>query len=118
MAFDNEPKSPYYSTRVRISDVTSPKAWIGYKERTIEVTYGNQEFRDIPSENPQDIGDTAKKSLKDEILEAFRITDEVAEERKFKFVDQTKKNDKNEPFIETKYPEVKEYENTGVATSQ
>ena len=62
------------------------------------MTYGNQEFRDIPSENPQDIGDTAKKSLKDEILEAFRITDEVAEERKFKFVDQTKKNDKNEPI--------------------
>jgi hypothetical protein len=91
-------KAPYYSVRVRISDITSPKAWIGYKERTIEVTYGNQDSRKMTVDKA-DLGNIQERCLKDDLLKAFRETDEVAEARGFKFADETKKNDKGEPLI-------------------
>ena len=90
-------KSPYYSTRIRISDITSPKAWIGYKERTIEVTYGNQDSRKLTVDK-DDLGNIQERSLKDDLLRAFRETDEVAEARGFRFADEAKKNDKGEPI--------------------
>ena len=96
-SFDSETKCPYYSTRVRISDITSPKAWIGYKERTIEITYGNQESRKITIDK-DDLANIEERSIKDDILKAFTATDEVAKARGFKFVDETKKNDKGEPI--------------------
>ncbi len=97
MTFETENKPTYYSTRIRISDVTSPKPWIGYKERTIEIVYGNQEFRKITVDK-NDLANIEQRCIRDDILEAFRATDEVARARSFKFVDQTKKNDKNEPL--------------------
>lgn len=94
---NQEEKSPYYSTRIRISDVTSPKAWLGYKERTIEVTYGNLDTKII--RNQADISEVIQeRSIKDDLLRAFRETDEVGEARGFKFVDETKKNEKGDPL--------------------
>ena len=82
----NEEKLPYFSKRIRLADVTSPKECLGLKERTIEVIMGNSE-KSITYKNPQDIADTKQQNLKDMLLELFKITDEVAVERNFKFVD-------------------------------
>jgi len=38
-----ENHSPYFSMRTRIGTVTSPKEFVGYKELTVELTYGNME---------------------------------------------------------------------------
>ena len=86
MSLDTE-KSPYFSKRVRIADVTSPKQCLGMKERTIEVTIGNSEKPKIFT-NPQDVADVKQQDLKEMLLELFKITDEIADVRKFKFVDQ------------------------------
>lgn len=38
-----EAKSPYFSMRTRIGTVTSPKEFVGFKELSVELTYGNME---------------------------------------------------------------------------
>jgi hypothetical protein len=95
-----EPKAPYYSVRVRIGDVVSPKAWIGYKERSVEVTYGNMMIRKTGEVDKLDIGAEETRTLKEELQDAFKQTDALARERKFKYVDEVKKNDKGEPLLE------------------
>jgi len=85
-------KSPYFSKRVRIADIKSPKECIGMKERTIEVTFGNSTETVIYS-NPSDVADVKSHDMKEMILELFRITDEVAKERGFTFLD--KRSDTN-----------------------
>lgn len=89
-----EEKAPYYSIRVRIGDVTSPKelAMGRYKDRTIEVTYGNQDERVI--KNPKDVADVSIKNLKDQLLDIFKQTDEVAKERDYHYLDQIKQEGK------------------------
>ena len=47
-----EEKQPYFSKRIRIGDVTSPKDLIGFKEFTVELTYRNQETKIIINRNP------------------------------------------------------------------
>ncbi len=81
-----EEKSPYFSKRVRIGDVTSPKDLLGFKEFTVEITYGNQDSKIIKNKN--DVSDIKEKSLFDEIEELFKQRDEWALKRGFKFVDQ------------------------------
>ena len=82
-----EEHTPYYSTRVRIADVTSPKDLVGLKERTIEVTIGNSN-EVITARDPSDVAKvTATTDLKKLLIEAFDKTDEVAKERGFKFMD-------------------------------
>jgi len=81
-----EEKTPYFSKRVRIADIKSPKEYIGFKERTIEVTFGNS-TETIISKNPDDLGDIKSLDMKDMILDLFKITDEIAIERGFKFMD-------------------------------
>lgn len=82
-----ESKSPYYSKRIRIGDVTSPKDLVGYKDFTVEITYGNQEK--IIVKNKQDVAETLfEKNMFDEVEELFRQRDEWAKKRGFKFVDQ------------------------------
>ena len=88
-----EQKEPYFSKRVRIGDVTSPKECLGMKERTIEVTLGNSE-KIITCKNPKDVADIKTQNVKEMLLELFKITDEVAVERKFQFVDQYVREDK------------------------
>lgn len=36
-------KDPYFSMRTRIGTVTSPKEYVGFKDLTVEITYGNME---------------------------------------------------------------------------
>ena len=82
----SEEKPRYYSTRIRIADIKSPKECVGMKERTIEVTLGNSTEAAILT-NPVDVADIKSHDMKEMILEAFRITDEVATERGFQFLD-------------------------------
>lgn len=82
--------SPYFSTRVRIADVTSPKDLVGLKEFTIEVTYGNQDTMKIS--NPEDVGNITEKGIFDHIEEMFKQRDEWAKGRGFSFVDQSGKD--------------------------
>lgn len=96
MSDNLEPKSPYHSTQVKISDISSPKTWIGYKKRSITVTYGNQDTRKFLVDK-NDVANIEDRSLKDEILRAFRVTDEVGEARGFKFADEIRKNEKGDP---------------------
>jgi len=83
----NEEKAPYFSKRVRIGDVTSPKDLVGYKEFTVEITYGNQDAKTI-IKNEADLADIQHKTIFDEIEELFKQRDKWAKERGFKFVDQ------------------------------
>ena len=81
-----EEKSPYFSKRVRIADVKSPKEYIGFKERTIEVTFGNSS-ETIIYKDPKDLGDIISHDMKEMILDLFKLTDEIATERGFTFLD-------------------------------
>lgn len=81
-----EDKSPYYSNRMRIADVKSPKELIGTKERTLEVTVGNTDKPVILS-NPNDVADVKSQTMKEMFLEMFKISDEIAKERGFVFMD-------------------------------
>ena len=83
-----EEKAPYFSKRIRIGDVTSPKDLVGFKEFTVELTYGNQDSKII--RNMQDAGDIKEKKLFDEIEEIFKQRDAWAKDRGFTFVDQRK----------------------------
>lgn len=82
----SEEHTPYYSTRVRIADITSPKDFVGLKERTIEITIGNS-ANAIVYRDPQDLADTREKDVKGLLMAAFEATDQVAELRGFKFLD-------------------------------
>lgn len=85
MSVDEKP--PYFSKRVRIADVTSPKECLSMKERTIEVTIGNSEKPTVYTD-PKDVADVKQQNVKEMLLELFTITDEIAIIRNFKFVDQ------------------------------
>ena len=82
----SEEHTPYFSVRVRIGDITSPKDLIGLKERTIEITIGNS-TNPITYRNPGDVADTKSQDLKEMIMSAFEQTDEVAKARGFTFLD-------------------------------
>ena len=82
-----EEKSAYYSTRMRIADVKSPKELIGTKERTLEVTVGNTD-KPVILTNPNDVADVKSQTMKEMFMEMFKISDEIAEARGFKFMDQ------------------------------
>ena len=82
----SEEKTPYFSKRIRIADIKSPKECVGLKERTIEVTFGNSD-QPISFTNPSDVADIKSQDMKSMILELFRITDEIAKERGFTFLD-------------------------------
>ena len=53
-----ETHSPYFSMRTRIGTVTSPKEFVGYKELTVELTYGNME--NIIVKNKEDVADVVQ----------------------------------------------------------
>jgi len=81
-----EEHTPWHSKRIRIGDVTSPKDLMGYKEFTVEITYGNQEVKKIY--NKEDVAQIKEKSLFQEVEEIYKERDEWAKKRGFKFVDQ------------------------------
>lgn len=82
-----EPKEPYFSKRIRISDITSPKDLVGFKEFTVELILGNQDTRKI-IKNKDDLADIEERDLFDELDILFNKRDEWAKKKGFKFVDQ------------------------------
>lgn len=81
-----EEHTPWHSKRIRIGDVTSPKDLVGYKEFTVEITYGNQEVKTI--HNKEDVAQIEEKTLFQEVEEIFKERDEWGKKRGIKFVDQ------------------------------
>lgn len=88
----SDESTPYYSNRMRIADVKSPKELVGMKERTLEVTVGNTD-KPVVMSNPDDIADVKSQSMKEMFLEMFKISDEIAENRGFTFIDKVEKKD-------------------------
>lgn len=88
----SEEHTPYYSVRVRVGDITSPKDLVGTKEFTCEVTLGNTPAIIIRDRN--DVAKIENKKLFDIIEEKFVERDEWAKKRKFTFVDQLPKQPK------------------------
>jgi len=87
-----EEHTPWHSKRIRIGDVTSPKDLVGYKDFTVEITYGNQEVKRI--RNKEDLAQIVEeKSLFDEVEEIYKQRDEWAKLRGYKFVDQYTKEE-------------------------
>lgn len=90
---DDPEHTPYFSKRIRLSDVTSPKEFFGLKERTIEVVIGNSDKPKIYT-NPKDVASIKQQDIEEMILELFKITDEIATKRNFQFVDQYVREEK------------------------
>jgi len=85
----DENHSPYFSKRIRIGDVTSPKDLVGMKDFTVELTFGNQEI--ITIKNKDDVAQTLKeKNMFDIVEEIYSQRDEWSKKRGFKFIDQEK----------------------------
>ena len=83
-----EDKSPYFSKRIRIGDVTSPKDLVGTKDFTVEITMGNQDA--IIIRDKTDVAKTENKNLFDIVEEIYAQRDEWAKKRGFLFIDQLK----------------------------
>jgi hypothetical protein len=89
----SEEHTPYFSKRIRIGDVTSPKDLVGFKDFTVELTFGNQEI--ITIKNKDDVAEVLQqKNLFDMVEELYSQRDEWAAKRGFKFVDQYVKEEK------------------------
>ena len=88
MSFDK--KTPYYSSRVRVADVTSPKQLVGTKEFTVEVTFGNQDTKRI-IKNRDDVADIEDKTIFDVMDELFEQRDKWGKKKGFVFVDKVVK---------------------------
>lgn len=84
-----EQHTPYYSTRVRIADVKSPKELIGLKERTVEVIIGNTKAP-VTKTNPNDLADVESKDMVALLKAGFEDSDKVAKDKGYKFIDQVK----------------------------
>ena len=87
-----EEKSPYFSKRIRIGDVTSPKDLVGTKDFTVEITMGNQDA--IIIRDKTDVAKTENKNLFDIVEGIYAERDAWAKKRGFVFVDQLPKGDK------------------------
>ena len=88
-----EEKSPYFSKRIRIGDVTSPKDLVGTKDFTVEITMGNQDA--IIIRDKTDVAKTENKNLFDIVEEIYADRDAWVKKRGFVFVDQLPKGDKD-----------------------
>ena len=85
-----EEKSPYFSKRIRIGDVTSPKDLVGTKDFTVELTFGNQDI--ITIKNREDVAEVLQeKNMFDIVEEIYAQRDEWAKKRGFTFLDTLKK---------------------------
>jgi len=86
---EDETKSPYFSVRTRMGDVTSPKDMVGLKDFTCEITLGNQDT--IKISNPADFADVKQKDIFDLFRDVFKKRDAFGKEMGFTFVDQVVK---------------------------
>ena len=80
-----ENKDPYFSKRMRIADIKSPKECLGMKERTLEVTIGNTNAPTI-AHDPKDLMNIKDANMKQMFTDMFKISDELAKEHKFQFI--------------------------------
>jgi len=86
----SEEKAPYYSKRIRIGDITSPKDLIGYKDFTLELIFGNMDTRVF--KNKKDVAEVIEeKTMFDIASEVFGQRDIWAKKLGFRFVDQREK---------------------------
>lgn len=83
----SEERAPYFSTRVRVADITSPKDLAGLKEFTCELVYGNQETKVI-ARSKEDLADIKTAKIFDEMDRVFDERNEWAKRRGFTFIDQ------------------------------
>lgn len=91
----SEEHTPYFSKRIRIGDVTSPKDLVGTKDFTVELTFGNQEI--ITIKNKDDVAEILQeKNMFDIVEEIYAQRDVWAKKRGFTFLDTLNKGDKNE----------------------
>ena len=85
----SEEHTPYFSKRIRIGDVTSPKDLVGCKDFTVELTFGNQEI--IIVKNKEDVAEILQeKNMFDIVEEIYAQRDEWAKKRGYTFIDQLK----------------------------
>jgi len=81
-----EEHTPYHSKRIRVATLSSPKDFVGMLERTIEITYGNQETKLI--RNKEDISEIIEdKSMIEELDDLWMESDEWAKKRGKTFID-------------------------------
>jgi len=81
----SEEKSPYFSTRVRIGTLTTVKHF-GFKELTVEVTYGNQDAIEI--RNKEDFAQvTDNITIQKKIWDLHDAVIKEGEDRGNKFVE-------------------------------
>ena len=80
-----ETKDPYFSMRTRIGTITSPKEYVGFKELTVEITYGNMENVKVINEN--DIAQVLDNiPLSKKIWDLHEEVKKEGENRGYKFV--------------------------------
>lgn len=80
-----EKKSPYFSTRVRIGTLTTLKHF-GFKEVTVEVTYGNQDA--IMIRNEKDVAQiTDNIPLQKKIWDLLEEVVKEGKDRGYKFAE-------------------------------
>ena len=78
-------KDPYFSMRTRIGTVTSPKEYVGMKDLTVEITYGNMENVIIRDE--KDISNVLQNiPLAKKIWDLHEEVKKEGESRGYKFV--------------------------------
>ena len=86
-----EQHTPYFSIRLRTKSVTSPKDYVGYKESTEEVIFGNAE-KIVTARNPDDVAQVIKAT---DMLDAFKqiesIKDQMEKDFGWKFIDRIEK---------------------------
>lgn len=87
-----EEKTPYFSKRIRIGDVTSPKDLVGCKDFTVEIIMGNQDA--VIIRDAADVAKIENKNIFDIVEELYAQRDEWAKKRGFTFVDQLKGDEK------------------------
>ena len=78
-------KDPYFSMRTRIGTVTSPKEYVGFKDLTVEITYGNMENVKVVDE--RDVANILNNiPLSKKIWDLHDEVKKEGEERGYKFV--------------------------------
>ena len=81
-----ETHTPYYSKRLRVATLSSPKDFVGMLERTVEITFGNQDAKLI--RNKEDISEILEqKDMISDLDELWMGLDEWAEKRGKTFID-------------------------------
>ena len=86
-----EQHTPYHSKRIRVGTLSSPKDFAGMLERTVEITFGNQETNII--RNKEDIAEVlVEKDMITELDALWSGLDKWAVANKKTFIDNVEKS--------------------------